>query len=272
MLSENIFMQTIKINIDRRGVLTLNMHRPEVHNAFDAGMIAEMTGALQAAEQNDSVRIVVITGSGSCFSAGADLNWMRSLVEATREDNEADALGLAKLMRKLNYLSKPTIARVNGAAFGGGVGLIAACDICIAVDKTQFGLTESRLGLAPAVISPYVIRCIGESNARRYFLSGERFDSEKALDIGLVHQLVSADQLNEAVEYSIGQLLQSGPAAVAQCKQLVFEIAGHNKESQKDLDAYTTKLIASLRVSAEGQEGLAAFLDKRKPGWTDEHE
>jgi methylglutaconyl-CoA hydratase len=244
------------------------MHRPDVFNAFDASMISELTTTLSEAAENDTVRLIVITGSGKCFSAGADMNWMKSLVGASMETNEADALRLAKLMRTLNYLSKPTIARINGAAFGGGVGLIAACDISIAVTAAQFGLTEARLGLAPAVISPYVIRCIGERNARRYFLSGERFDTRKAHDINLIQQIVTADQLDEALEETIRQLLKSGPGAVTQCKQLVFDVAGHNAESQEKLDQLTARLIARLRVSDEGQEGLAAFLEKRKPEWT----
>lgn len=262
-------MKSLKSNTDHRGVQTLTMHRPEVHNAFDAGMIAELTDALLAAQEDGSVRIVVITGSGSCFSAGADLNWMRSLVDASEADNEADALRLAKLMRSLNYLSKPTVAKVNGAAFGGGVGLIAACDVSIATDEARFGLTEARLGLAPAVISPYVIRCIGENSARRYFLTGERFDSRRAVDIGLIQQVVSVDELEEVSEGIIGELLKSGPAAVDHCKQLVFEVTGHDVGSQQAIDEYTARLIARLRVSAEGQEGLAAFLEKRKPGWID---
>jgi methylglutaconyl-CoA hydratase len=260
-------MNTLKSSTDNRAVLTLTMHRPEVHNAFDADMISELTTALTVADQDDTVRMVVITGSATCFSAGADMHWMRSLVTASREDNKADALRLAQLMRTLNYLSKPTIARINGAAFGGGLGLIAACDITISVDSARFGLTEARLGLAPAVISPYVFRRIGERNARRYFLSGERFGSQRALDIGLIQQSVTEDQLDETVERVIGQLLLSGPLAVAQCKQLAFEVAGHNEQSQRSMDEYTAGLIASLRVSAEGQEGLAAFLEKRKPAW-----
>jgi methylglutaconyl-CoA hydratase len=260
-------MNTLKSSTDNRAVLTLTMHRPEVHNAFDADMISELTTALTVADQDDTIRMVVITGSGTCFSAGADIHWMRSLVTASREDNKADALRLAQLMRTLNYLSKPTIARINGAAFGGGLGLIAACDITISVDSARFGLTEARLGLAPAVISPYVFRRIGERNARRYFLSGERFGSQRALDIGLIQQSVTEDQLDETVERVIGQLLLSGPLAVAQCKQLAFEVAGHNEQSQRSMDEYTAGLIASLRVSAEGQEGLAAFLEKRKPAW-----
>ena len=265
-------MRSLTSKTDKRGVLTLCMNRPEVHNAFDAIMIRELTEELKSADQNDTVRMVVITGTGSCFSAGADLNWMKSLVNASEEENESDALRLAELMRNLNYLSKPTIARINGAAFGGGLGLIAACDITVAVDSARFGLTEARLGLAPAVISPYVIRRIGEANARRYFLSAERFDSQRAYDIGLIQQSVAAEQLDDAIEENISQLLKSGPSAVAHCKQLVFKIAGHNADAQKVDDEYTARLIASLRVSAEGQEGLAAFLEKRKPGWVSDHE
>jgi methylglutaconyl-CoA hydratase len=251
-------MHTLTSNTDKRGVLTLCMNREQVHNAFDAVMIQELTAALKAADENDAVRIVVITGAGSCFSAGADLNWMRSLVNASQEENERDALRLADLMRSLNYLSKPTIARINGAAFGGGLGLIAACDITVCTDDARFGLTETRLGLVPAV---------GGANARRYFLSGERFDSQTAHDIGLVQQTTTAGQLDEAVEDNIKRVLKGGPRAVAQCKQLIFEIAGHSVESQIKTDELTARLIAGLRVSPEGQEGLAAFLEKRKAGW-----
>jgi methylglutaconyl-CoA hydratase len=233
-------------------------------------MILELTTALKAADQDDTVRIVVITGAGTCFSAGADLNWMRSLVHASEDENERDALRLADLMRSLNYLSKPTIARINGAAFGGGLGLIAACDIAIAVDTARFGLTEVRLGLVPAVISPYVIRRIGEAYARRYFLSAERFDSQRAYDMGLVQQTASPEQLDEIVEDTVRQLLGGGPVAMRHAKQLIFDIAGHNAETQKITDEKTARLIAGLRVSDEGQEGLTAFLEKRKPGWTNE--
>jgi len=260
-------MRTLICSTDKRGVLTLCMNRPEVHNAFDADMIRELTTVLKEADLDDTVRMVVITGAGSCFSAGADLNWMRSLVNASQDENERDALRLADLMRQLNYLSKPTIARINGAAFGGGVGLIAACDITVAVEDARFGLTEARLGLAPAVISPYVIRRIGEAYARRYFLSAERFDSQTAYDIGLIQQTAARTQLDTVVEDNISQILKSGPAAVSHCKQLIFEIAGHNKDSQKVTDKITASLIAWLRVSQEGQEGLAAFLEKRKPVW-----
>lgn len=263
-------MQTIQSTINDKGVLTLSMDRPEVHNAFDPTMINELTRALKVATEEDAIRAVVLTGLGSSFSAGADANWMRQQVEASQEENEQDAMELARLMRTLNYLQKPTIARINGSAFGGGLGLVAACDITIAVDSAKFGLTEARLGLAPAVISPYVFRRIGERNARRYFMTGERFDSHQALEIGLIQQCVKADELDEAVEAVINQLLKGGPVAVTICKQLVFAVAGHNKKTQKTTDEYTSGLIAGLRIMDEGQEGLAAFLEKRKPGWVDD--
>lgn len=260
-------MQTIKSAMSGDAVLSLTMNRPEAHNAFDATMIRELTEALHDATNNDEVRVLVITGSGSCFSAGADINWMRSQAEASQQDNQRDAMLLADLMRTLNYFPKPSIARINGPAFGGGVGLIAACDITIAVDTARFGLTEARLGLAPAVISPYVIRKIGERHARRYFLTAERFDSRQAVTIGLVQQCVAEDALDQSVATVIGDLLKGGPHAVNTCKQLIYAITGHDEDAQKSMDEYTSGLIAGLRVMDEGQEGLAAFLEKRKPDW-----
>ncbi len=260
-------MQTIQSTISEHGVLTLRMNRPQVHNAFDSAMILELTKALQLADKESNIRMLVITGAGSCFSAGADIHWMRSQVDASQQDNERDALQLAGLMRTLNYLTKPTIARINGAAFGGGLGLLAACDITIAVENAQFGLTEARLGLAPAVISPYVMRCIGERNARRYFLTGERFDSRQAQALGLIQQWVPAEQLDAAVATVIKHILKGGPLAVATCKQLIYAVAGHDEETQQSMDEYTASVIAGMRIMDEGQEGLAAFLEKRKPGW-----
>ena len=263
-------MQTIQSTKNDRGVLTLLMNRPEVHNAFDSNMISELTAALQTAESDADVRLVLITGQGSCFSAGADMNWMRSLVDASQEENERDAMQLATLIRTLNYLPVPTIARINGAAFGGGLGLIAACDITIADENAMFGLTEARLGLAPAVISPYVIRRIGERCARRYFLTGERFNASHAKFIGLIQQTVATEELDTAVDSVIDELLKCAPLAQATCKQLVYAIAGHDEETQQSMDEYTSKVIAGLRIMDEGQEGLAAFLEKRKPGWIDD--
>lgn len=260
-------MGNLSRRLDERGILALTLDRPELHNAFDDALIGSLTAALLEAERDPAVRIVVLTGAGPSFSAGADLNWMRRMAFATEEENEHDALALAGLMRTLNYLNRPTIARVNGPAFGGGVGLIACCDVTIATDSARFGITEARLGLAPAVISPYVYRRIGERHARRYFLSGERFDAGRAREIGLIQEVVSELALDGAVERNIRHLLRSGPSAVLACKRLAFRNAGHDADRQLELDQETARLIARLRVSAEGQEGLTAFLDKRPPSW-----
>jgi len=254
-------------NLDQYGVLELTLNRPEVHNAFDAELIASLTDSLLDAEQDPSVRMVVLTGTGSSFSAGADLNWMRAMAKSSEQENQQDALRLAKLMRTLNYLDRPTIALVNGPAFGGGLGLVACCDISIAVETAQFGFTESTLGLLPAVISPYVFRRIGETNARRYFMTGERFSARKAKEIGLVQDLVAADSINDALDSIISLLLRAAPGAALASKKLVNAVAGHDEEQQKIQDEYTAGLIARMRVSSEGQEGLNAFLEKRDPGW-----
>jgi len=253
--------------LDSRGVLTLTLDRPEVHNAFNADLIASLQEALDQAEQDDTVRIVLLTGAGRSFSAGADLEWMRSQVEASEADNRADAERLADMLRSLNYLSKPTIARVNGHAFGGGVGLVACCDIAIASEDALFGLTEARLGLAPAVISPYVIRCFGERQARRWFLTGGRFDAAQARDMGLLHDTSPFELLDEAVTTLIDELLACGPRAVQASKKLIFDSAGTDRSRQETLDRDNARLIARLRVAAEGQEGLTAFLEKRSPAW-----
>jgi len=211
------------------------------------------------------VRAVVLAGEGASFSAGADLHWMRGMAAASESENRQDALALARLMRTLDELPKPTLARVHGAAFGGGVGLVACCDIAIAADSARFGLTESRLGLLPAVISPYVIAAIGPRQARRWFATGEHFDAATALRIGLVHAVVAGDQLDAAVKQQLDLLLAAGPIATASAKTLVRDVLANPDADARD--QANAELIARLRVSAEGQEGLGAFLDKRPPGW-----
>lgn len=249
-------------------VARLCLNRPELHNAFDAALITGLTDELECLASDTTVRVVVLEGEGASFSAGADLNWMRGMASASEAENREDALALARLMRTLDELPKPTIARVHGAAFGGGVGLVACCDIAIGTPEAKFGLTESKLGLLPAVISPYVIAAIGARQARRYFASAEIFDADTALKLGLLHQLVAADALDAAVERQIGLLLKAGPLASAQAKALV---RGVTAQSDRDaLDAANAALIAKLRVSPEGQEGLSAFLDKRPPAWIPE--
>lgn len=262
-------MSALKQHTDSN-VLTLTLNRPQVHNAFDDGLISALTSALDSALKNKHLRAVVITATGTSFSTGADLNWMGRMADASEQENERDAMCLADLMRRLNYLPIPTIAKVNGHAFGGGVGLIACCDIAISVDHAHFGLTEARLGLAPAVISPYVFRRIGESNARRYFITAERFDAFHAADIGLIHKVVAPAQLDEAVEEQIKLILATGPKASVICKNLAFAVAGHEADAQRQFDEYSSKLIARLRVEHEGQEGLRAFLENRVPDWADD--
>ena len=247
------------------GVARLRMTRPEVHNAFDAGLIAELTAALEDIAADASIRVLVLEAEGASFSAGADLNWMRGMAAASEAENRQDSLALARLMRTLDELPKPTIARVQGAAFGGGVGLVACCDIAIGADEAKFGLTESKLGLLPAVISPYVIAAIGARQARRYFATAEVFDAAEALRLGLLHQVVPADALDAAVQRQVALLLKAGPVAAASAKRLVRDVCAHADGARHDAD--NAALIARLRVSPEGQEGLSAFLDKRTPHW-----
>ena len=249
-------------------VARLRLDRPALPNAFDAGLISALTAALDRLAEDPEVRVVVLEGSGASFSAGADLNWMRGMASASEAENRDDALALARLMRTLDELPKPTIARVQGAAFGGGVGLVACCDIAIGVPEAKFGLTESKLGLLPAVISPYVIAAIGTREARRWFATGEIFDAATALRIGLLHAVVEADALDVAIERQIALLLKAGPVAAARAKQLVARVAATADRDGADRD--NADLIARLRVSPEGQEGLSAFLDKRTPRWVED--
>nr|WP_298123289.1 enoyl-CoA hydratase-related protein [uncultured Pseudoxanthomonas sp.] len=252
--------------LERSGaVARIRLDRPSLHNAFDAGLIATLTTTLEQVGAESNIRAVVLEGSGASFSAGADLNWMRGMATASEAANREDALALARLMRTLDELPKPTIARVHGAAFGGGVGLVACCDIAIGVPEAKFGLTESKLGLLPAVISPYVIAAIGTRQARRWFATAEIFDASTALQIGLLHQVVPATQLDEAVERQLALLLKAGPHAAAGAKHLVARVAASSDRDRMDAD--NADLIARLRVSSEGQEGLSAFLDKRAPRW-----
>jgi len=257
--------------IERHGaVARIVMQRPEVHNAFDARLIAELTAALGELDRDASVRAVVLTGAGSTVSAGADLNWRRDMARASEDENREDSLRLAALMRTLSFLSKPTIARVNGSAYGGGVGLIACCDIAIGVEGAKFSLSEVKLGLVPAVISPYVIAAIGQRQARRMFLTAEVFFSDEALRIGLLHRCVAGDQLDEAVDRCLHWLGKGGPIAQHEAKQLALRLSGMNPDLAEQVDHDNANLIARLRVSAEGQEGLSAFLDKCRPSWSSE--
>jgi len=258
--------------LEENRVARVTLNRPDVHNAFDDGLIADLTAALVRIDADAAIRAVVLTGAGASFSAGADLNWMRAMAAASEEDNRADAVRLARLMRTLNFLSKPTIARVNGAAYGGGVGLVACCDFAIAADTAKFGLTEARLGLIPAVISPYVTAAIGARHARRLFVTAEIFDSTEAMRIGLVHHVVAAEQLDATVDSTLALLAKGGPIAQGEAKRLALRSGGATGHSAQLVDAENVDienaaLIARLRVSAEGQEGLSAFLGKRPASW-----
>ena len=253
--------------VERHGPLGLvTMNRPERHNAFDDALIAEMTDALRGLEAEDAVRIVVLSGAGKSFSAGADLAWMKRMAGFSADENRRDAMGLAALMRTLAHLRKPTVARVHGAAYGGGVGLVACCDIAIATQKASFALSEARLGLIPAAISPYVVSAIGERAARRYFLTGERFDSAEAYRLGLVHDLaVDEDDLDDKIGEIVDAMLACSPAAQLAAKELIRAVAGRPVTSELIQD--TAERIAKIRASPEGREGVAAFLEKRRAAW-----
>ena len=257
--------ETILTKIDNRGVATLTMNRPELHNAFDDSLIAALTGELQRLEADDRVRVVVLAAAGRSFSAGADLAWMRRMADYTRQENLADALELAGLMRTLATLKKPTIARVQGAAYGGGVGLVACCDMAIASSRASFCLSEVKLGLIPAVISPYVVEAIGPRAARRYFQSAEVFDAAEAHRLGLVHEVTAEEELTAAVERLAAALIANGPRAMAAAKELVARVACSPIDEALIRD--TAERISATRASAEGKEGLSAFLQKRKPDW-----
>jgi methylglutaconyl-CoA hydratase len=253
----------IEIN---NGVAKLILNRPEVHNAFDDVLIAQINEALSDIETNSNVRIVVLTSNGKHFSAGADLNWMKRMAQLTEQENRGDAQKLASLMHNLNNLSKPTIALVNGAAYGGAVGLVACCDMAIATKRSRFCLSEVKIGLSPAVISPFVVSAIGERASRRYFLTAEAFDAQQAADLGLVNAVVNDETaLIEKGDRFIHALLQNSPQAMKKTKQLIKRVS--RGDINTDMKNDTVNLIASIRVSEEGQEGLGSFLEKRKPSW-----
>jgi len=247
------------------GVARITMARPEKHNAFDDVLIAGLTDAFERAGADDAVRVVILEAEGKSFSAGADLGWMERMADYSEEENLADARKLAHMVRVLNELPRPTIARVQGAAFGGGVGLVAACDIALASHTASFCLSEARLGLIPSVISPYVVEAIGARAARRYFQTAERFDAEQAHELGLVHEVVPRERLDSRLAELVGHLLDNGPAAMAASKELIRRVASGPVDDAMVED--TARRIADIRATAEGREGLRAFLEKRGPKW-----
>ncbi len=250
------------------GVARVTLTRVHVHNAFNDLMIAELTRSLAGLDSDPRVRVVVLAAQGDSFSAGADLNWMKRMAEFGEDENLEDARALARLMRRLNELSKPTLALVQGPAFGGGVGLIACCDIAIAAESASFCLSEVRLGLIPAAISPYVIAAIGERAARRYLLSAERFFATEAQWLGLVHEVVPNEQLEVRGQRLAEALLAGGPGALQAAKKLISDVA--RRPLDDDLVDETAKRIAKLRGGEEAREGIAAFLEKRKPRWRED--
>jgi methylglutaconyl-CoA hydratase len=254
------------LELDRRdAVATLWMNRPERHNAFDETVIAELTHALSALDGEDSVRVVVLAGRGSSFSAGADLNWMKRAAGYAIEENLRDARALARMMRTLALLSKPTLARVQGPAIGGGMGLVSACDIAVASTEASFATSEVRFGIIPSAIGPYVLAAIGERQARRYVLTGERISADRALGIGLVHEVAAPEQLDATVEQVVGALLAGGPNAQAAAKDLIRGLA--HRPVTDDLVEDTALRIAGLRATPEALEGIGAFLQKRPAAW-----
>lgn len=257
--------QRVLTNISEEGIATVTLNTPENHNAFDDEVIATLHETFSALADNKDIRVMVLAANGKSFSAGANLNWMRRMAEYDQSRNEEDARALANMLQALYALPMPSIARVQGAAFGGGVGLVACCDIAIAADNASFCLSEVKLGLIPATISPYVIKAMGERAAKRYFMTAERFTASTAQSIGLVSEVAAADKLDQSIDSLCEQLCANGPYAVTAAKNLVNDVGG--EPIDEALLKLTSNRIAAIRVSQEGQEGLSAFLQKRKPNW-----
>lgn len=258
----------VLVAIDARGVATLTLNRPDKHNAFDGELLQLLGAQLRALETDRNVRIIVLTGAGKTFCSGADLAAMRALAQASESENLDDAARLAEVLAQLAGSGKPTVARINGNAFGGGVGLIACCDIAIAASGARFALSEVRLGLVPAAISPYVVAAIGIRQARRYALTAEAISAEQAQQLGLVHEVVALETLDQRIEDLLLELLKGGPEAQRECKELIREVAPTLGTPNDAARRATAQRLARLRVSEEGQEGMGAFLGKRPPRWT----
>ena len=257
-------MANIEVSL-RNGCAIVILNRPEIRNAFDDSLIANLAKTLKKLDADDSVRAVVLMGAGSAFCAGADLNWMKRMANYTFEQNLKDARALAAMLKTLDRMSKPTIARVHGPAFAGGVGLVAACDIAVGTVDAEFALTESKLGMSPATISPYVVRAMGERMAHRYFLTGERFSAAEAYRIGLLSELCMPDELDNKINELLGHIVLGGKDALREIKDLIRAVSRGPIEDPMIDD--TAQRIARIRVSKEGREGIASFLEKRKPAW-----
>lgn len=258
-------MSYLKLDIDSSGIAKVTMARPEKNNAFNDEMIAELTEAFKSLANNSDVRIVILQSEGKHFCAGADLAWMQKMADYSYEENLADANGLANMFKELSGLPQATIARVQGATYGGAVGLVSCCDMAVASDKAIFCLSEVKIGLIPATISPYVIDTIGSKAAKRYFLTAEAFSADKAQQLGLVNEVAATEELDACINALCKHLLANSPQAVNKAKQLIKDVSG--KAIDDTLIADTSKSIAEIRTTDEGQEGLRAFLEKRKPAW-----
>lgn len=256
---------SVSLNIDK-DLARITLDNPAKHNAFDGGIIEALISAFNEASANDHVRIILLAGKGRHFSAGADLNWMKRMAELDREQNQADSLRMAELMRTIDRAGKPVVCRVQGAAFGGALGLICACDIAVASDDARFCLSEVKLGILPAVISPYVVRAMGARQAQRYFMTAEIIPAATAERLGLVHEQVPADQLDARIDAIIQALRQGAPQAQLKSRELIEQVA--DRPIDAGVIGYTAELIATLRTEDEGREGLSAFLDKRASRWS----
>ncbi len=251
-------------NIDHRFVGTLTLNRPKVHNAFNEELIFELTEFFSKKIREDSLRLVVLTGSGKSFCAGADINWMKKMIRYSREENFQDSKALAKLFQTIDHCPVPIVGKIHGAALGGGAGLVSVCDCVLASSQAVFGFTEVHLGLIPAVISPYVMAKIGQTHARSTFLSGERFDAHRAKEWGLVHEVCLPQELDEFTESKVVQFLKAAPEASGAAKALIRRVACAQKD---DLQEITCRMISDIRISPEAQEGMSALLEKKRPSW-----
>lgn len=254
-----------KLDIDTRGVATVTLNRPELHNAFNDELIRDLIACFTELETNSGVRLVVLTGEGKSFCAGADLNWMKRMKDYSHEENVKDSQQLAELFTVINRFSRPVIGKINGSALGGGAGLVACCDYVVAVDTAMIAFTEVRLGLLPAVISPFVIAKIGESHARASFLSGAKISMSRAFIMGLVHHVTTSEGLDAEIERTIADFLLAGPVAATRAKELVNRVV--RAETIEDARDFTCEMISKARASNEGQEGMSALLEKRKASW-----
>jgi methylglutaconyl-CoA hydratase len=258
--------ETIKCNIDK-DIAYVTFCRPEVHNAFNDTVIYEMTDLFAGLGKEKGIRAVVLSGEGKSFCAGADLNWMKRVINQSFEENLKESNALAELFSMIYNFRCPVIGRINGAAIGGGVGFVSVCDITVAAESAKFSFSEVKIGLVPACIGPYVVKKIGEGRAREYFITGERINAEKAFQIGLINKVVGDQKLDEAIKELLATIKSSGPEAIGVAKKLVSSVPHMAEEIYKP---FTAEMIARLRISKEGQEGMNAFLEKRKPKWAEE--